>query len=159
MVKTRRHRKKRHTRRSKRGAGLTSMVGSNTVKKKMCVALLASEPEVLIPLGMSKIQKGCDILVDKYAEMLPEIEKDPSKAVPIITKHILQNSAKMITSMADTFTQGKFSMMKNKAIQVLNEANQHIEEASKKMDEATEEQHIETLVQEVKHPLEETTET
>jgi len=120
MAKTRRHRKKRQTRRAKRGAGLTSMVGSNAV-------------------GMSNIQKGCDILVDQYAELLPEIEKDPSKAVPIITKHILQNSAKMITSMADTFTKGKFSMMKNKAIQVLNEANQHIEEASKKMDEATEE--------------------
>lgn len=145
MAKTRRHRKKqRQTRRTKRGAGLVSMVANNMDKKKVCVALLASEPEVLIPLGMSKIEKGCDILVSQYAEMMPEIEKDPSKAVPIITKHILNNSAKMMTSMADTFTKGKFSMMKNKAIQVLNEANAHMEEASRKMDEATEEPHVET---------------
>ena len=144
MAKTRRYRKKqRQTRRAKKGAGLVSMVANNMDKKKLCVALLSKNPETRIPLGMNRIEKGCDILVSEYADMMPEIEKDPAKAVPIITKHILNNSAKMITSMADTFTKGKFSMMKNKAIQVLNEANAHMEEASRKMDEATEEPHIE----------------
>jgi hypothetical protein len=146
MVKTRKLRRKLRKTRSKKhhkksrthkkhGGDLTSAIINGIDKKKLCITALSKNPETRIALGMNRIEKGCDMLVKEYASILPEIEEHPEKAVPIIMKHMFNGSTKLLTSFANNATNGKFSMMQNKMLNVAKKAIEHMEPPVEHSDE------------------------
>lgn len=121
----------------KRGGDLTSTILNNVDKKKLCITALSKNPETRIALGINRIEKGCDILAKEYADILPEIEEHPEKAIPIIMKHMMNGSTKLLTSFANDATNGKFSMIQNKMLNVAKKAIEHMETPVEHTDKIT----------------------
>lgn len=137
-IKTRRTKLGRTKTRRIRGGDLTSSIINGIDKKALCMAALADNPETLLALGLTRIEKGCDMLVKEYAEILPEIEKHPEKAIPIIMKHMMNSSAKLFTSFANDATNGKFSILQKGMLNVARQATNVLEKMDAEKEDTSE---------------------